>query len=181
MICLRVHQVGTIFLSLASCWLVAAATLKAAEPPASAKPDAATPAGASDPVARELLDLRRAIGGSILEGSAFAPVGGGADRTKAPASDEKSFVENIQKLARLPRQMVSDAGATTPKPATQGGEPISADQQASLRVSARGLDHLAADLEDAGLYDQADRMRLLAGELRRSARTTVAVDSPFSR
>jgi len=169
------------FLLWASCWLVAAATLRAAEPPPTAKPDAATPAGASDPVARELLDLRRAIGGSVLDGSTFAPVAEGADRTKSPASDEKCFVENIQKLARLPRQMMTDAGAIPPKSAAHGREPISAEQQSSLRVSARGLDHLAADLEDAGLYEQADHMRQVAGELRRTARTTAAVNAPISR
>ena len=41
----------------------------------------------------------------------------------------------------------------------------------SLRKAARKLDSVAADLEDTGLYHEADRIRASAGELRLRART----------
>lgn len=62
-------------------------------------------------------------------------------------------------MARVPSPSMQLAGANPPSPAT-----------ARLRQIARQLESAAADMEDLGLFDQADRLRNQCQELRQLGR-----------
>ncbi|WP_254512438.1 hypothetical protein [Anatilimnocola floriformis] len=129
---------------------------------------------------RELTEAQRRIG-SVVKGTIFDGIGGSTDAERrqiwqrmaqdakaADAALEKQIVSQIQ---QQPVQRV--ASESGPFNLLQSySQPVNPTHVAiaQLRLSARNLDQAAADLEDAGKYDEADRIRASANRLRREAR-----------
>lgn len=124
------------------------------------------------PEVRELEGVMQNRIGSVLRGTIFD--GGN------PAHDQ---AEQRRILAELERQhlakergntkRVSDDGETETLPENMHwltpADPLQAAAE-HLRASARNLDLVAADLEDAGKYKEADRLRSRAQQMRSDAR-----------
>lgn len=142
------------------------------EKPATSPPPQKTPA--ADPAVQELLDIRKALGATPLQGTLFAePEAGGS-----LPGQEQIFAETLRQLQRqgaaLPAQRPSLSPVLPPlaTPALESkAEPSrSVVAQAKLRMTARQLDELAANLEESALYLEADRLRDEAQLLRLAAR-----------
>ena len=122
-------------------------------------------AGATDRVGQqsEIVDqineIRRQMGGGVAEQlkGMFDDSGRGVEQL------QHDFETELNDLATAPRR-------------TQVAKPLDYECETSrmcvsLRKAARELDSVAADLEDIGLYKEADKIRASAGELRTRART----------
>lgn len=136
--------------------------------------------GANEQVApevRELSDAQQRIG-SVVKGSFLEKYGEPTDRDLQQ-----------QIWGRLTKNWRAEEAATTHRVSDEAPaevssmpvfdpyqQPVDPTQIAveQLRGSARNLDQAAADLEDAGKYAAADRLRASAQRLRREAREFVA-------
>jgi hypothetical protein len=89
---------------------------------------------------------------------------------------KKARADGEQTTQRVSDETPQEFNSSLPvyNPYTQ--QPIDPTQAAveQLRGSARNLDQAAADLEDAGKYSAADRLRATAQRLRREAREFAA-------
>lgn len=128
---------------------------------------------------RAIEGIRERIGGSVLKGTFLegkAALDDAEFRRKA-AEWEREFMEGshlgVHDVPGIsgPHNLAPSSHAHLPAP-VQYSEPLDPLQAATqqLRVSARNLDLLAADLEDAGKFKEADRLRASAQKLRREAR-----------
>jgi hypothetical protein len=129
-----------------------------------------------EPVSQEVREMEGVIRtSSALRGTIFD-----GDREQDEAERRKIFARLKQeRLARETNntQRVSDDGELPSGPAVlPESSPWPPQQDALqsatmlLRACARQLDGLAADLEEAGKYSEADRLRTRAKQLRNDAR-----------
>ena len=95
--------------------------------------------------------------------------GGVAERLKGMFDDSGHGVEQLQR--DFERELNDLATAPSRVQVAMPSECETSCVCESLRKAARKLDSVAADLEDTGLYHEADRIRASAGELRLRART----------
>ena len=95
--------------------------------------------------------------------------GGVAERLKGMFDDSGHGVEQLQR--DFERELNDLATAPSRVQVAMPSECEASCVCESLRKAARKLDSVAADLEDTGLYHEADRIRASAGELRLRART----------
>jgi hypothetical protein len=102
----------------------------------------------------------------LFEGSALGGV--------SPAEFHRAYRE-VERQAE-DQQPASDGEIFLPTQPLVPAYPVEA-AAAQLRASARNLDNAAADLEDAGKYAEADRIRSYARRLRREARELAKPDS----
>jgi hypothetical protein len=113
--------------------------------------------------ASELEGVRERVGGGIFRGTLFD---GNQEQDRALFQQALARWEAEQQPQACPRVIEWPAQpaqyAPSPNPMQAASE--------QLRVSARNLDSVAADLEDAGKYAEADRLRASAKKLRREAR-----------
>jgi len=125
-------------------------------------------APASRSIPSETQQLKQALApvmaqqGSSLQGTALEKIGG-------KITDE----ERQEALARVAARHAAEQPTL---PAATFVEPLDELELLGnqLRLMARKLDLRAADYEDQGYYDEADRLRDSAKRLRREARTFVA-------
>lgn len=129
-----------------------------------------TPARIVDPMAREILSIRRAMGGTVLKGTPFDSAGTttGSESKDVPATvtDEQRFADVVERLAERPRESGLKPVHTSTAPTVSR----SFNRRMVLRNSARRLDELAAEFEDQELYQQADELRGVAARYRAAAR-----------
>ncbi|MBM4000990.1 MAG: hypothetical protein FJ297_15865 [Planctomycetes bacterium] len=128
-------------------------------------PLAGTSLGESGPsdFARAVAALAESRG--ILElpvSDAPATTGASAPVEDRPTPPVGPIVEPERVVCREPT--VPDRSPTTP------GEIVALEDIVTIRSNARQLDRSAADLEDLGLYDDADELRAMAMRLRESVR-----------
>lgn len=135
------------------------------------------------PEACEINAVRERLGGSVVRGRVF-------DGEPSAAADQAHFDRFIDEFMNRPATAdahyvpgISEppanhrvAPAHLPVPIGPSHllrnyehDPLQAASE-QLRASARNLDSTAADLEDAGKYEEADRLRVMAGQLRSEAR-----------
>lgn len=138
-----------------------------------------------------LVQVRERLGPNALSGTSFddQPPGGDSEADQGdfePSS--QTFVESIQALeeehaAESTSQRPGDCPAASSLCAAAGPQPsgeepaLDADQAALrieiLRKSSRELSRTAELLEEADLFEQADEIHRIAGELREQARAVV--------
>lgn len=173
----------------AGCWCMVGDQIRAEEPAAVADAEA-------DSAAELILRLLEEPGGSVLSGTEFAPADEAppreADATPGLTSEgirRRMLTGQIQQWAaearRRPRRAgMSPVDAPLPCTAEEEATPSAFDSIEEigsetahpsgpvqvLRRAARRLDRLAAELEDACLYVEADELRGHAQELRERGR-----------
>lgn len=153
--------------------LLAPLMKRPAPPPAKPVQDQA------DAEAQEVIGVQDRIGsvvqGSFLE-SMLSPADKAEQRRFLAELAKKSRDESAPTTQRVSDETPQEFNSSLPvyNPYTQ--QPIDPTQAAveQLRDSARNLDQAAADLEDAGKYSTADRLRATAQRLRREAREFAA-------
>ena len=130
---------------------------------------------------RELREAQRRIGGSLVKGPLFDGVGGSTEAEQqrifqrmaqeARTADSALTDQIVGQIAQQPVTRVANESGpfTLLQSYSQPADPTHV-AIAQLRMSARNLDQAAADLEDAGKYGEADRIRASANRLRREAR-----------
>lgn len=120
---------------------------------------------AEAPLGRLPFESIREKRGSVIQGSALSNYSGNV-------SDQDEFHRLVSEYARQDQEREDHAAEGYSLPPLQQFIPADPLQAATaqLRVSARNLDAAAADLEDAGNYVAADRLRSSAQRLRREAR-----------
>lgn len=128
---------------------------------------------------RAIEGIRERIGGSVLKGTRFEGTMDSAEFRRLATEWEKEWMERPSSMSGVhdvpgisgPSYDSPSSHAHLPAP-VQHSEPLDPLQAATeqLRASARNLDLLAADLEDAGKFKEADRLRASAQKLRREAR-----------
>lgn len=159
-------------------WLVTHTTPAKAE-------EKASPA---DPTTRDILDIRERLGLRLFEGTVFGKKGrdkqaaepqAGGLKASAPndVDDVTVFSKKIEKLASTP------SIERTPLPPPVELTPVTSgiDRRPAARALARQLDLLAADFEDQEFFEEADRLRGMARNLRlqvRDAGTTAPPELP---
>jgi hypothetical protein len=135
----------------------------------------------ADAEVQEVIGVQDRIGsvvkGSFLE-SMVSPADKADQRRFLAELAKKSYAEGAAITQRVSDESPQEFNSSLPvfNPYTQ--QPVDPTQAAieQLRNSARNLDQAAADLEDAGKYSTADRLRATAQRLRREAREFAAAE-----
>lgn len=135
----------------------------------------------ADAEVQEVIGVQDRIGsvvkGSFLE-SMVSPADKAEQRRFLAELTKKSYAEGAAITQRVSDESPQEFNSSLPvfNPYTQ--QPVDPTQAAieQLRNSARNLDQAAADLEDAGKYSTADRLRTTAQRLRREAREFAAAE-----
>jgi hypothetical protein len=132
----------------------------------------------------DIRQIRRQIDDDPFRGTLFEdvrlPPGKGAPRdatrgTDPPAREDSDFAEALKTVSQRARHTDLSSPAARRRQPTRRVPPSGRYPEptlvGSLRATARLLDLEAADLEQARRYRRADRLRSLAAELRRTARS----------
>lgn len=139
----------------------------------------------TDPTARDILDIRERLGLRLFEGTVFGKKArdkqatephAGSLKASAPndVDDVTVFSKKIEKLASTP----STERATLPPPVELDPLTPGFDRRPAARALARQLDVLAADFEDQEFFEEADRLRGMARNLRLRVRDRADLITP---
>jgi hypothetical protein len=124
----------------------------------------------------EILEIRRRLGRDPYRGTLFEHVEPAGGQTADGGADGASPGQREKAFSAALKAAVADQNRRTRTGQRAGRgqvRPVAADDSAlvaALRDAARGLDGKAADLEEAGCYDHADRLWRLSRRLWRTAR-----------
>jgi TolA-binding protein len=145
---------------------IPAASDQTAQQPEPALPAPSSSAQVPDEVLDQINALREKMGGGVAEQlQGLFP-----DQQQGRESLQQDFNRRFQRLQS--EEQAAPGQVVAPSLDTQNSqqEGFPPTQRVALRLAARRLDVVAADLEDLDLYRQADQIRAHANRLRISAR-----------